>query len=261
MSEQSANTNTPISPVGDDLESILNDPLRVSDGALPSITGVEGQATQEQLNGELDAAGSSFDPAIHDPARRKNAKGLWASKRGRKAGGVASPSQGPRIGGQGSAPGTGMATAAPVAPKYQAEAATAVGMFTAGHATLLGAHWLPDAKSGEFAAMVETTRAAMEASGQDIQLPWWMPVAGMYAVYAIPRFQHETTRTRVAGLVGKVRSIWAKLFKRPKKTMGTTKGETASTGQDAVDRTSATVTSSAPVAQDKPFWANSQPGT
>lgn len=255
MSEQSANTNTPSIPAGDDLESILNDPLRVSDGALPSITGVEVQDGHEQLNGELDAAGNTFDPAIHDPARRKNARGAWALKRGRKTGGAASPAQGPRIGGQGT-PGTAMAPAGPPPNQYQGEAAAAVGMFTAGHATLLGAHWIPDAKSGEFASMVETTRQAMVASGQTITLPWWVPMVGMYAVYATPRFQHETTRTRLAGLVSAVRGWWTKTFKRPKTALGTTAGKAPSADTNPVDRTSATVTSSAPVAGNAPFWAD-----
>lgn len=255
MSDPSETTNTPNKPAVSDLESILNDPLRVSEGELPSIIGVGGQATHTNTNEDLDDAGQPFDPAIHEASRRKNVKGEWARKRGRKTG---SPAPQMRVGGQGTGPG-----AAPIGPtlpapiQYQSEAAAAVGLLTAGHATLLGEHWLPDPKSGEFPTMVETVRQAMVASGQQIVLPWWAPIMGMYATYAIPRFPHPTTRTRVAGIVGAVRGWWSKTFKRSKKAMGAKEGQETDGGKNAVDRTSATVTSSVS-AGERPFWADTQ---
>lgn len=232
MQTATQETNTSEMPVGNNLESILQDPLKVSDGDLPAITPSGGQVGHDNLNDDLSGAavrpdkfGQSYDPSKHESPPRLNARGAWAALRGKRPTG--SPSPGMRIGGAGRGQDTPAPPPVPTTPKYQAEASACVGLFVSGMMMLLGEDWLPDEKRNEMQGMIEGVRLSLEQSGQDVKLPWYAPMIGVAAAYAIPRFPKPKTRDRFNAIVGGVRKWWAKTVKAPETKMVKKAGEEA----------------------------------
>lgn len=213
--------------------SIAADAPPPSEGELPLITAPDPNNTSQGLNGpltntsgEVDSAGTPFDPAKHEP--RKTNGGLWRKKRGRGAGGPQTVST---AGVSGiTIPGP------PPPPPFIADAAGAVAMVTGGLAMLMGKQWLPSEE--ERGILNESVRAYMEVKG-GFNLPPEIGLAGAFVVYGATRFHHENTKAAVSGFFGKIALWW-------KKTFGAAKRQVAT---PAVQKGSAPV---APLAEPRP---------
>lgn len=208
--------------IEDILNNIESDAPIARDAPLPIIGAGSEDAPQTVNNSETvetDSAGVAYDPAIHTKGRAKTRDGRW-----RKAppGRPKADAQAPRpaskstigglpVGGASPAPegegaesgGAGMSLAA-----YRAAAAQVVGAAVGLHALALGEDWL--AGEPEMRGLVDATAAYFVATGQTINLPPWVGLAGAYVAYAGPRFQKPKTLSRLTGYWKTVRKFWDK---------------------------------------------------
>jgi hypothetical protein len=212
------------------ITSIESDAPVARNAPLPVI-GASEENAQESVNtsetAETDSAGTPYDPAVHTKGKTKTKDGIWRKRPpGRPEGSGKAPTPaakstlggfpegtGPRPSpageGEGNAPG-----AAPAAPSvnYRAAAAQIVGATVGLHSMVLGEDWL--AQEPEMKMLVDATEAYFVATGQSVNLPPWIGLAGAYMVYSAPRFQKPKTVNRLKAYFETVRKFWAKY--RPK---------------------------------------------
>lgn len=223
------------------------------DAPLPAMSG-ETQTSGETVNNsqtvETDSDGEPWDPEIHTAGRTKTAAGKWRRKptgRPRKDAGAPSPQAksvvgGKPLGGTSPAPeGEGAPATAPglTLAECRAVAQQAVGAAVGVHAMAFGEDWLVSQPEAE--GLINATAAYFMATGQMVNLPPWVGLAGAYLGYAAPRFQKPNTKKRIATYFGKVRKIWEKVRPRPKPPIVAKEPEKMAANPDGAKRPNASV--------------------
>lgn len=164
--------------------------------------------------GDVDAAGTPFDPALHDAKREKNAEGFWKKKRGRKGGAPAPASGDPaepasRVGipdapGQQMLPGM-EGIAAPDRFDIAAEMYCQLAYGIGGAIFRAAEEWRPD--TPEEHNNLKRAVAAYLRFKQTEDLPPGMALAVAVGSFAVPRLMRPNTKAALGSYIQSAKKL------------------------------------------------------
>lgn len=184
----------------------------------------------------VDALGTVFDSTVHDASGKKNAKGTWLLKRGRKSGGTNETSKAPKAGNSNlKIPGQ-MAPAGPSKEQLARQGgAGAANLFIALSSLMLGEEWLPQTNPSlniDEKVMLESAFGDyFVATGKSDLSPGWA-LAAVMVFYAARRFHMPVTRSRLQRVTAWTKTkiqktyIWISNFRNSRKGVAPVKKDT-----------------------------------
>lgn len=193
------------------------------------------ESVQAEQSANVDSVGTVFDSSLHDASGKKNAKGVWLSKRGRKAGGTNETSKTPKAGNSNlKIPGQ-MAPAGPSKEQLARQGgAGAANLFIALSSLMLGEEWLPQTNPSlniDEKLMLESAFGDyFVATGKSDLSPGWA-LAAVMVFYSARRFHMPVTRSRLQKITAWTKTkiqksyIWISNFRNSRKGVAPVKKE------------------------------------